>query len=174
MTITNGTVEYGRVTKPADYESKSAKVMFGFAVAEGADPAAITDHVMSLAVAEVHKRLGLAIENDDAYRRGMQAQRDVATQAAVAHNMTQLSVGVPPEPAITNGNVITDADMDAVVAELVGGGVTPTQVKTVIVEFTGMPGQSMRTLDQAKRSAFVTALKVLKAPAKASPDAIGY
>ncbi len=61
MNVTNGVVEYGRVTKPADYESKSAKVSLSFAVDDGADPAEVTAKVFDMAVAEVHRRLGLPV-----------------------------------------------------------------------------------------------------------------
>lgn len=58
-TVTNGTIEYERVVRPADFESKRFKVSLSFAIDDGSDPAAATAQVADLAVAEVHRRLGI-------------------------------------------------------------------------------------------------------------------
>lgn len=60
-TVTNGVVEYGRTVKPADYESKSAKVSLSFAIEDGSDPEGAVATVMDMCIAEVHSRLGLAV-----------------------------------------------------------------------------------------------------------------
>lgn len=59
MTVTNGIVEYARTTRPADFESKNAKVTLSFVVEEGSDPAPVVAKVMDMAVGEVHRRLGI-------------------------------------------------------------------------------------------------------------------
>lgn len=59
MNITNGTCEYGRTTRPADFESKSAKVSLSFAIEDGSDPEGAVSKVMDMCIAEVHSRLGL-------------------------------------------------------------------------------------------------------------------
>lgn len=59
FTVTNGTVEYERVVRPADFESKRFRVSFSFAVEEGADFEKATAIVGNAAQAEVHRRLGL-------------------------------------------------------------------------------------------------------------------
>lgn len=62
MIVTNGTVEYSRTVKPADYESKAAKVTLAFAVDEGEpNPEAVVARVFDMASAEVHRRLGLPV-----------------------------------------------------------------------------------------------------------------
>lgn len=69
MQITNGTVEYGRTVKPADFESKVAKVSLNFAVAETeTNPDAVIAKVFDMAMGEVHRRLGL---NGPAYTQRM-------------------------------------------------------------------------------------------------------
>lgn len=62
MTVTNGVVEYERVVRPADFESKRAKVSLSFAVEDGSDTASVVAKVMNMAVAEVHRRLGINVE----------------------------------------------------------------------------------------------------------------
>lgn len=59
FTITNGTVEYERVTKPGDYEKRAAKVVLSYNVDEGTDPQAAMRAVFEMAVAEVHGQVGL-------------------------------------------------------------------------------------------------------------------
>lgn len=60
FTITNGTVEYARSTRPADYEKREAKVVLTYNVDEGTDPQAAMRAVFEMAVSEVHGRVGLS------------------------------------------------------------------------------------------------------------------
>jgi len=56
-TITNGTVEFERVLRPADFESKRVKVTLSFAVGDDEDPAAATARVGDMAHAEIFRML---------------------------------------------------------------------------------------------------------------------
>ena len=47
--VTNGTIEYSRTVRPADYEGKTPKVSLSFTVAEGSNPEAVTRQVMGIA-----------------------------------------------------------------------------------------------------------------------------
>jgi hypothetical protein len=60
MPVTNGTVEYSRMVRPADFEHQTFKVSYSFVVNEGEDHAAVTAEIADEAVAIVHGRLGLA------------------------------------------------------------------------------------------------------------------
>jgi hypothetical protein len=50
--------------RPADFESKQAKVTLSFTVEDGSDPAPVVAKVFDMAVAEVHRRLGLLTQAD--------------------------------------------------------------------------------------------------------------
>lgn len=53
FTVTNGTIEYTRTRKPADYEGQTPKVSLSFTVADGSDPEKVVAKVMAIAVNEV-------------------------------------------------------------------------------------------------------------------------
>ncbi len=59
--ITNGTVEYERSVKPDDDETRGARVMLSYRVAEGSDPEAVMAQVFDMAAREVHRQVGLSI-----------------------------------------------------------------------------------------------------------------
>lgn len=59
MTITNGTVEYERVTRPAEFESKRAKATLFFVVDDDVPYTITLQGAMDAAQARVHVTLGL-------------------------------------------------------------------------------------------------------------------
>lgn len=95
MAITNGVAEYERKVKPADYESRGAKLSLSFTIAEGdPNPELAVAKVYDTVVAEVHRRIGL---NGPAYTERM-AETDTAKVPETP--MGELaSVYKLPEPA---------------------------------------------------------------------------
>jgi len=59
FTVTNGTVEYSRTIRPADFESKVSRATLSFNIAEGSDPAVVLAKVSAIAKEQVHAELGL-------------------------------------------------------------------------------------------------------------------
>lgn len=58
LTVTNGSVTYGRVVKTGDFENKKCDITFGFSL-EGANPEAATDEIGNLARRKCHELLEL-------------------------------------------------------------------------------------------------------------------
>lgn len=58
MIITGGTLEFGRVVKPADYESKAAKVILSFGVDDGEDAEATIERVKAMAMRHALEMVG--------------------------------------------------------------------------------------------------------------------
>ncbi len=115
MNITNGTVTYGRTTKPADYESKKAEVVLSFEIEEGADAAAATTKVFDMAVAEVHRRLGIATSP---------TAREGAAEAMKAY--ARIKAKVPPvevpeaNPTVAPSVGLTEPELSAAIPATAG------------------------------------------------------
>lgn len=109
MNVTNGIVEYERVVKPADYESKRFKVSLSFAIDDGADAAAATAKIGDLVVAEVHRRLGLPAPAAVAERelppelpkQGRRARTPPPAEAVPQANPTEPSASSPHGSTVT-------------------------------------------------------------------------
>ncbi|MGE3279713.1 MAG: hypothetical protein AB7H90_03355 [Alphaproteobacteria bacterium] len=191
--VTNGTIEYGRTVKPADYENKSAKVTLSFAVEEGSDPATVISTVYDIAVAEVHRRLGLAAPVNTAK---VETPKRIAGQdkkeAAAAPQPDPISVPAPtaaetaapssappatathveasdplaitaPEPAPVTPAVITDVDLRVAAAQAVERKVPVTAIHGLTHKYTGVVGKSMTEIPQEQRPDFLKELKELRA-----------
>lgn len=192
--ITNGVVIYERTVRPADFESKKASVSLSFTVAEdGSDPAAVTATVMQMAMAEVHSRLGIkppapvqapveVVPAPEPVKKRAKAPPPAEVPAVdptaivepasvIEAAPTAVAVDDPaaigePEPEEAPPVVITDKDVRAAVERAVTEGkVGNKAVIGLITEFTGSPGMSMTTIEQAKRGAFMARLKLLYANA---------
>lgn len=162
MTITNGTVEYERTVRPADFESKKAKVSLSFAVEDGSDPAPVVAKVMDMAVAEVHRRLGLAVDYpqvDVAKVAAEKTKRAKAPPAEVpAENPTVVAgtastadvTNAPsdddpaaigdPEPDAEQEIVYTDKDLHMAVHTAIEHKAGNKKIVDLVVEFTNPPG----------------------------------
>lgn len=58
MVITGGTVEFSRTVKPADYESKGAKVVLSFGIDEGEDTQSVLERVSAIAMRHALSMVG--------------------------------------------------------------------------------------------------------------------
>lgn len=102
MTITNGSVEYERNVRPADFESKKAKVVLSFVIEEGSDPAPVVAKVMDMAVAEVHRRL--ALTTDYPQVDVAKVAEAVATKKRAKAPPAEVPVENPTDAAISAGS----------------------------------------------------------------------
>lgn len=111
MTITGGVVEYSRLRKPADFESQSARVSFN--INEGDNIAAEVAGALDMAVAQVHRVLGLATPvptqgtTEPTKNKGGRPRKDTTTASSTA------SASSTPAPAgVSEKSVSADpADM---------------------------------------------------------------
>lgn len=157
MNITNGTVEYERVVRPADYESKRAKVSLTFAVEEdGSDPAAVANTVMRMAMAEVHRTLGvkgaapvpldkekrLVEDSGEKPYHGRTPPPEITVTATV---VDPAAIPDPDEDETPPATVeYTDKDLHTAVQQAVAEhGVTASEIRALTTEFTGVPGKSL-------------------------------
>lgn len=62
MTITSGSVMYGRTIKTGDFENAKAEVRFDFNVAEGADHSKVVASAAAQAHQKAHEMLGLKVD----------------------------------------------------------------------------------------------------------------
>jgi hypothetical protein len=114
MNITNGTVEYGRNVKVADFENKSAKVSLSFGVEDGMDPLLATSLVFDMAVAEVHRRLGLPVDYPQVDVAKVVAKRTRAKTPPAEvpeENPTLSSVTTPGNPVVSDVPSVADAGL---------------------------------------------------------------
>ena len=125
MTVTNGAVEYERNVRPADFESKKAKVTLSFVVEDGSDPAAVVAKVMDMAVSEVHRRLGLAstqglaevFEQKVEADKGKRIQRAKAPPAEVPVAGPTSEAASPPAEVAVSPVVDATSDDPAAIGE---------------------------------------------------------
>lgn len=176
-TITNGVVEFERQLRPADYENKRVKVTLSFAVDDDDDPETAMAVVADMAWAQVFKTLRKP-ETATAAPPAQPAPKPAVVKppAAVvkmdAAEAAQNAMDGLDDRAIKQATVepegsilplVTDAEIDKVIFGVRGRGVSPEQIKAEIFKATGVVGQSVKTLDQEKRPAFVDAIKALHA-----------
>lgn len=187
MTITNGVVEYERVTRPADFESKRAKVSLSFAIEDGSDPAAVVAKVMGMAVGQVHVTVGLAprevppavVEAKIEAAKQEKAKRTAKTPPAEVASLeikhtentvvevvdldpTAIVEPVAAEPAADDGPVeYSDHDLKSAVHLAIEKKVGNEEVVKLIREFTGVPGKRIPDIPKEKRADFIARLKAM-------------
>lgn len=163
MNITNGVVEFERVARPADFESKRAKVSLSFAIADGEDAASVSARVGDMAAVEVYRLL--------ARPEKVEPVKPPVTKPPPA--ATEVKTPTVPDPIADAPTVVstveeaappavTDAHLDAAVRKARERTVTPDQIKAAILGYTKQPGVSMKSLDPPARAALVAALDALK------------
>lgn len=172
-TITNGVIEFERVTRPADFESKRVKVTLSFAVDDDDDddPETAMAIVADMAWAQVFKTLrksetatAAPLASKPAVVKPPAAAKPVVVvEPAMTNGGTPSAVVVEPEPEGSILPLVTDAEIDKAIFGARGRGVSPEQIKAEIYKATGVVGQSVKTLDQEKRPAFVDTIKALHA-----------
>ena len=163
MNITNGSVS--RTVKPAAYEART--VTYSYTFDDSDDAEACTAKVIEMA--ERGARGARWTPTPVGTSVPITSAAEVASEnpSASASAVSQLSSGVE-----TTAPDITDADLDVLVTKLIHEkNVSAGEIKKVIVQFTGQPGVSMKTLDQPKRPLFVNALNALANSTPASEPA---
>ncbi len=158
MNITNGVVEFERVVRPADFESKRVKVSLSFAVDDGEDAAVASARVGDMAHVEVFRMLRKA---ETANAAPVQATK---TPAAVV-KLPEAAPEVAPEPtpeAEPETPPVTDEDFNRVFRTLRAAGIDGEIIKKTVTAHTGNPGIKSYALDQAARPPLVADLKALK------------
>lgn len=179
MTVTNGTIEYSRTVRPADFESISAKVVLSFAVEEGSDPAVVVAKVHDIAVAEVHRRVGLSkpkAVGSSAAKPSIAPVENPTVAAPVASTKPEPSAEanatISPDPASIvepetvpeaepTPVTITDKELHSAVNLAVEKKVPAQAIRKLTAEFTGEVGKSMTLIPQEARQAFLAKLKEL-------------
>ena len=176
-TVTNGTIEFERQLRPADYENKRAKVTLSFAVDDNDDPATAMAIVADLAWAQVFKTLRKP-ETAPVAPPAQSAPKPAVTKPPAAVKPAVVEPTAPEQPPAVEQDqreqnsepqepegsilpVVTDQEIDKVIFGARGRGVSPEQIKAEIYKATGVVGQSVKTLDQEKRPAFVETIKAL-------------
>lgn len=134
MAITNGTAEYERKVKPADYESRGAKLSLSFTIAEGdPNPELAVAKVYDTVVAEVHRRIGL---NGPAYTERL-AETDTAKVEIKKGPMTVVP-GTGPKEAAAVPPVNPSGDV-AIAAVRPALGPKPVVVEPPATTAAGVP-----------------------------------
>lgn len=120
--ITNGSVEYTRTVRPADFEGKTPKVVLSFNIAEGSDPAMATAKVMGIAVEMVERAL--------AARLTFKSEITVPVSQAQAEKIQQFDengpepVPTPPQKRTRRTKAEMEADAAGERASSAQGSVT--------------------------------------------------
>lgn len=188
MTVTNGTVEYARTTRPADFESKQAKVTLSFNIEDGSDTGAVVANVFDLAVAEVHRRLGLAPVQQQSVKRqakpapaaevpaenppvspaetGGADHANAGAPSAASDDPTEIEIP-ETEPKEREPIQITDKDLQHAIHLARQAHVAGKQINEVTLSITGVVGKGYSTLTQEQRVEWLARVKALH-PEKAA------
>lgn len=183
--ITGGAVKFGRTVKTGDYENKRGDIEFSFNVGEGESETDIVTHATTLAQIKLANLLGLQVsgtapvqEPKDRPRPG----RPPGSGAKPPAQPADPAEVVPEPPAKANTTVAATGADPAAVADDLMTGIAPEitdkslaqaiadhnekiQNTLAIRNLIGAYGVGRATeIPQAKRSAFLTELRAIKAP----------
>ena len=115
--VTNGTVEYSRTIRPADYEGKTPKVSLSFTVAEGSSPEAVALKVMGIAFSVVERALATRPEQDVAPVEKLKQTKAKPVEPVIEESFETVVegdteeddiLGPPPGEVI---HIVSDAEM---------------------------------------------------------------
>lgn len=106
FTVTNGTVEYTRMMRPADFESKTPRVSLSFNVADGADGAVVAKKVLKMAVDAVEDALGGRLNAPEAEPKKVRRVPNPTTSTAP----TPTPPTAPPSETSSDAAAIVDED----------------------------------------------------------------
>jgi hypothetical protein len=167
MPVTNGTVEYSRMVRPADFEHQTFKVSYSFVVNEGEDHAAVTAEIADEAVAIVHGRLGLAakapakapVQETQEPKGKARSRRGSAPETVEAQEQPPAAATSPSvmddEPAAPAE--ITDKQLTDALTKAKAKGANKDQLKEAITSFA----PRMTEIPQDRRAAFIGVLDSL-------------
>lgn len=168
MNITNGQVEFERVMRPADFESKRAKVVLSFAIADGEDAEAVVANV-----GEMAKRRALTMvgELNPAQARKEQTVASRPPKAAEEAPNPQTPTG--SDTSTVEGNSqsaspdVTDAVLKAAFIAARERHVTGDQINEAVFRQTQIVGAKSHTLDltDPRRRLLLAEIEALKADA---------
>lgn len=165
MTVTNGTVEFERVVRPADFESKRVKVSLTYAIGEDTDAATVAAAVGDMAHAEVMRMLRKP------ETKVVPAAKPVAEPPKGATSPPPPAdpppAAEPPSLPAAEEKPITDDELNTLFKQARARGVSGDQIKKEVNKLVAQPGMLSYTLDQPKRAVLVDAIKALK-PAEAA------
>jgi flagella basal body P-ring formation protein FlgA len=166
MIVTNGVVEFERVTRPADYESKRGKVSLSFAVEDSEDAEAVVERVGAMAMRRALTMVGEVLQGEVVQPRRVTKTPPKPVTEEVPDPTVPGAEAV--SDAVSTSTVeelkpVTDAMLDAAVHKARAKNIMPDQIKAEILKFTGQPGVSMKSLDQEKRPLLIAAIEALRA-----------
>lgn len=108
--ITNGSVEYTRTVRPADFEGKTPKVVLSFNIAEGSDPAMATAKVMGIAVEMVERALAAQLT----FKNEPVVQQTPITATEVEERDKEVVPPTPPQKRTRRTKAEMEADASGV------------------------------------------------------------
>lgn len=192
MTITNGSVTFGRTIKTADYESKKGEITLHFTIDEGEAVEVAIDGIARNAQQHVLRLLAQpeVISDRDPSEPKKATKReprheiaDKAVKQALAETRAEptaeefdplMAAPAAKEfdplmaaPAAKAEPEITDGDLGQIVNETRSRGVSPETIKKIRDNYTAKPGMVFATLDQPARRKAVAELRA--APAEKAP-----
>lgn len=186
MTITNGTVSFTRMLKPADYEKKEVSVSLSFGVEDGADPDKVVAFVGAMARDHVLRMLHLpedvrafaagpadapaardtgGVTDSETRKRRQRGPTEVQRQIA-ADEHAALEAREPgkrgEDPTLPAA--ITDNALMTAINAARARGVSPDRIKAeVISRYVTTPGASVMTVAQEQRMGLLTELDAMTA-----------
>lgn len=169
MNITNGQVEFERVTRPADFESKRAKVVLSFAIADGEDAEAVVANVGEMAK---RRALTLVGELNPAQARKEQTVASRPPKAAEEAPNPQMPTGSDTstvegnsQSALPDEKPVTDAVLKAAFIAARERHVTGDQINEAVFRQTQIVGAKSHTLDltDPRRRLLLAEIEALKA-----------
>jgi hypothetical protein len=158
-TVTNGSVEYSRNVKVADYENKALKVCWSFIVDDGEDRVAVTDKLTFELTEMVHAKLGL-IKATPAQEPAQPPKQTRARKAAPEATASGSADPAPETPTASPETPaeITDKDIkDLIHLKRTQHGVTGKQIRDLVLTFA----ETIREIAPEKRAEFKTKLEAL-------------
>jgi hypothetical protein len=188
--ITGGAVKFGRTVKTGDYENKRGDIELSFNVGEGESETDIVTHATTLAQIKLANLLGLEVSGTAPVQEPKDRPRPGRPPGSGAKPPAQPAdpAEVVPEPAAKASTTVaaaliaaTAADPAAVADDLMTGiapEITDKSLAQAIADHNekiqntlairnliGAYGVGRATeIPQAKRSAFLTELRAIKAP----------
>ena len=188
MQVTNGTVEFERVTRPADFESKRGKVVLSFTIDEGEDAEAVVGRVGEIAIARALSMVGekpVQAPPREVVAKApkppvvvAQEPTAAATPPAEADTASGSSAPVEADPAQPESAPapITDQQITDAINAALGKGVQGPDIRKTVDRVVGIVGASVYSLGNEKRQEAVDAIAALVKPQAAplTADEIKY
>lgn len=167
-TITNGTVEYGRVRPVADYSNRTPRLTWSYTLGPEEDAVAVATRFMAQLATIVHTAAGEAVPAHfllpAVIEKPVQAKQPPKPAVEIVggdhamHDepMAEPSTGDEPKP-------VTDAVLKTAFSKARERGVDGPRITKLVEEHTGAPGMKSFSLDitDPRRQAILDAVQAL-------------